>query len=65
LKLNVFLIYMANAAQLIEQLHSLHIFTLLVLLGQEINGIDAALGGIAILKEVVEVVEGGFVVAKH
>lgn len=56
---------MTDVAEFIEKLHSLCILSLLVLLGNELNRIDAAMDGIAILDEVVEVVEGGFVMAKN
>jgi hypothetical protein len=48
---------MSNVAKLVEKLHSLCILTLLILLRKEINGIDAALNVIAILDEVIEMIE--------
>ena len=48
---------MANAAELVEKLHNLCIFSSFDLLGKKLNRIYATLNGIAILDEVVEVVE--------
>lgn len=56
---------MADVAEFIEKLHSLCVLPLLVLLGQELDRIDTALDCIAILEEVVELIEGGLVVAKN
>lgn len=48
---------MPNVTELVEKLHGLCILSPLILLRKELNRIDAALNGIAILDEVVEVVE--------